>query len=268
MISIVIRNKNEAKALENVLTILTKIYSDDFDEIIVVDNNSTDNSRIIGEKFNCKIVEINHFTYGKAINLGIETAKNNYILLLSAHAIPVGNSFFINAMKEFNKNDTIAGLRFINSFENYKRALNNNFVIKEGLNYGLMAACAMVNKKVWLSNKFDEMLLFSEDKEWSARVIDQGYEIRDVNETFFYFLKRDEKSALNRWENETIADHYMKNKPFPSVSKIIISFLYKLVIHHPSDFFKKIRYETKLLKRKFEVKKTLEKLKNNSQPLF
>ena len=263
MISIVIRNKNEAKALENTLTILTKVYAADFDEIVVVDNNSTDDSRIIAEKFNCKIVEIDKFTYGKAINLGIETAKNNYILLLSAHAIPVGKSFFANAMKEFKINDSIAGLRFINSIENYKRALNNNFIVEEGLNYGLMAACAMVNKKVWVNNKFDEMLLFSEDKEWSARVIGQGYEIRDVNETFFYFLKRNEKSELNRWKNETIADHQLKNKLFPTVSKMIISFLYKIIVLHPSDFFKKIGYETKLLKRKFEVKRTLKKIKNN-----
>ena len=262
MISIVIRNKNEAKALENVLTILTRVYADDFDEIVVVDNNSTDNSRTIAEKFNCKIVELVEFTYGKAINLGIETAKNNYILLLSAHAIPVGKSFFANAMKEFKINDTIAGLRFINSYDNYKRALNNNFVVKEGLNYGLMAACAMVNKKVWVNNKFDENLIASEDKEWSARVIDQGYEIRDVNETFFYFLKRDEKSALKRWKIETIADHQLKNKPFPIVSKIIISFLYKIIVLHPRVFFKKFGYEIRLLKKKFEVKKILKELKN------
>jgi len=263
MISIVIRNKNEAKALENVLTILTRVYADDFDEIIVVDNNSTDNSKIIAEKFNCKIVELVEFTYGKAINLGIENAKNNYILLLSAHAVPVGNSFFINAMKEFNKSDTIAGLRFINSIENYKRALNNNFVVKEGLNFGLMAACAMVNKKVWVENKFDEVLFFSEDKEWSARIIGQGYEIRDVNETFFYFLKRNEKSELNRWKNETISNHQLTEIPFSSVFKIIISFLYKILILHPKYFLKKIGYETKLLKTKFEVKRNLDKFKKN-----
>ncbi|SPE78539.1 hypothetical protein FLACOL_02555 [Flavobacterium columnare] len=34
MISIVIRNKNEAKLLERTLKILTKFYHDDIDEII------------------------------------------------------------------------------------------------------------------------------------------------------------------------------------------------------------------------------------------
>jgi glycosyltransferase involved in cell wall biosynthesis len=77
MISIVIRNKNEAAL--NVLTILTKVYAADFDEIIVVDNNSTDDSRIIAGKF--KIINIESFTYVKTINLGVETAKNNYVLL-------------------------------------------------------------------------------------------------------------------------------------------------------------------------------------------
>jgi hypothetical protein len=41
----------------------------------------------------------------------------------------------------------------------------------------LMAACAMVNKKVWHNNKFNEVLLFSEDKEWSARVIKRGMKL-------------------------------------------------------------------------------------------
>ena len=69
MFSIVIRNKNEAFYLNRVLHILTTIYSHDFDEIIIVDNNSTDDSLAVAKKYNCKVVNISNFTYGKAINL-------------------------------------------------------------------------------------------------------------------------------------------------------------------------------------------------------
>ena len=93
MISIVIRNKNEGVALESTLNILRKLYIEDIDEIIVVDNNSTDKSIEIAKKFKCKIIMIENFTYGKAINLGIENTKNDLVLLLSSHAIPIGNSF-------------------------------------------------------------------------------------------------------------------------------------------------------------------------------
>jgi len=107
MISIVIRNKNEAKALENTLPILIKQYSDYFDEIILVDNNSIDNSIEIAKKYNCKVIVINDFTYGKALNLGIEKASNEHILLLSAHVLPIGASFFKSALNELCVNECL-----------------------------------------------------------------------------------------------------------------------------------------------------------------
>jgi rhamnosyltransferase len=101
-ISIVIRNKNEAVALENTLSILTKVYSNDFKEIIVVDNLSSDESIEIANKYNCKIITIDDFTYGRAINFGINASISNYVLLLSSHAIPVGTAFFENTLIALN----------------------------------------------------------------------------------------------------------------------------------------------------------------------
>lgn len=79
MISIVIRNNNEAVALENILSILTKVYSDDYEEIIIVDNYSSDNSILIAQKYGCKIIKITDFSYGRATNLGIENSISNYV---------------------------------------------------------------------------------------------------------------------------------------------------------------------------------------------
>lgn len=136
MISIVIRNKNEAKALENILSIITKVYWNNYAEIIVVDNFSSDNSVEIAEKYNCKVTYIKDFSYGKATNLGIETAKSNYVLLLSSHAIPIGKSFLKNTVQALDSNDKIAGVRYINSIENYNRALKNNFIVNEPIKNG------------------------------------------------------------------------------------------------------------------------------------
>ena len=77
MISVVIRNKNEEQSLEDILNFLCKVYIDDIDEIIIVYNNSTDQSIVVAKIFKCKIVTIENFTYGKAINLGIENAKKS-----------------------------------------------------------------------------------------------------------------------------------------------------------------------------------------------
>lgn len=262
MISVVIRNKNESRALNDTLRVLRSLYDKDL-EIIIVDNESTDESRVIAENYNCKIVSIKEFTYGKAINLGIQNAKNDFVLLLSAHAIPVGKSFFENSIKVFKENPNTAGLRYINSHQNYMRAVENDFKVSNALSYGLMAACAMINKNVWREFKFDEDLVFSEDKEWSNRVINNGYEIRDIAESFFYFLKRDKLKSLKRWENETIAEYQLFNKQYPGYFKIIMRFFYKVFILNLKNNIENIVYETKLLKIKLSLKKIIENKKKN-----
>ena len=225
MISIVIRNKNEAKLLERTLKVLTKFYKNDFDEIILVDNNSTDNSIEIANQYNCKIVYIDKFTYGKAINIGVESAKNEVILLLSSHAIPIGNSFFKNSMQFILEKKDWAGIRFINSAKNFERVLESDFEVKKPLDFGLMAACCLVSKKVWEQNKFDESLPFSEDKEWSHRITEKGFKIYDFNETFFYDINRNEASQINRIKNETLAHYQLhKSKNFPSKIRLVFSF--------------------------------------------
>lgn len=260
-VSIVIRNKNEAAYLETTLRILTNIYSKDIQEIIIIDNESTDNSKEIAENYNCKIYNIIDFTYGRAINMGIEKAVSNYVLLLSSHAVPVGNSFFQNTLSLVTVNSSIAGVRYINSISNYKRALENNFRIKEPLRYGLMAGCCLINKAVWEEIKFNEELTFSEDKEWSSRVMEAGFEIADLNESFFYFINRSKSSLINRYRNETLEEYRLHRKSFPSSLHITGSFVKAAFFKNLLSFLDKIGFEYQLLKAKLYIRKKL----NNSR---
>ncbi|WP_281633871.1 glycosyltransferase family 2 protein [Flavobacterium luteolum] len=255
MISIVIRNKNEGRALENTLSILTRLYSNDFEEIIIVDNNSTDNSIEVAKKYNCKIVTIDNFSYGRAINFGIEKAACKYILLLSSHSIPIGNNFFKNTLLALGKSDNIAGVRYINSIENYNRAIQNNFKIQNPINCGLLASCCIINKETWKENKFDETLLAVEDKEWSVRVMEKGYDIIDLNETFFYFINRDTNASLKKYRIETIASSRLTNKKAPSLARIFGSFLKKIIFFNTINYFKTIGYAVKVLRTNLEIRK-------------
>jgi len=259
MISIVIRNKNEGKALESTLSILTKLYSEDFEEIILVDNNSTDNSIEIAKKYNCKIINIDNFSYGRAINLGIEASVSKYVLLLSSHSIPIGKNFFKNTLEELYKNDNIAGVRYINSIENYNRAIENNFKIKNALKEGLLAACCIINKEVWKDNKFDEDLIAIEDKEWNDRVMKKGFEVLDLNETFIYFISRDQKASLKKYKIETIASQRMANQRPLKLTRIFGSFFYRIMVRNTQKYFKSVGYEFEVLKTNLEIREKLKK---------
>ncbi|WP_452220373.1 glycosyltransferase family 2 protein [Lacinutrix salivirga] len=257
MFSIVIRNKNEAEYLEKVLNTLRTIYKEDIDEIILVDNNSTDQSLEVAKRYNCKIVTITNFSYGRAINMGIEAAKNNYVLLLSSHSVPVGTYFFKSTLAFLNSKPNVAGLRYINSYQNYERALQNNFLVKEPLKFGLMAACAVVVKSVWEQHKFNEELGFSEDKEWSQRVTNAGFNIFNMNETFFYFIKRNKAGLVNRFKSETLAYHQLFNVKSPSKLKIIGSFFKKALITNTKTYFGQLITDFKKAKAKLEIHKKL-----------
>ena len=252
-VSVVIRNKNEAGALQNVLNILVSLYFEFIAEIIVIDNQSTDNSRTIAKEYNCRIDCMDDFTYGKAINRGIELAQSKYILLLSSHAAPVGKSFFSSSFTALEDSQNVAGIRYVNSFENYNRALKNNFEVKEPLYNGLMAACCLVNREVWDEYKFNEDLVALEDKEWSLRVMEKGYKILDLNETYFYFINRDLNSSRNRFKNETIAECQLHHKSFSTPTKSLISFFKKILWTNNLDYLKVIFQDIAMFKTKMEI---------------
>ena len=258
-VSVVIRNRNEAFYLKKSLEILNAVYKDDIFEIIVVDNESTDDSLGIAKKQGCRIVKITDFTYGKAINLGINEAQSNFVLLLSAHAVPIGNSFFKNSTSEMERNPDVAGIRYVNSISNYERALKNDFKVEDPLRFGLMAGCCLINKKIWETIKFDESLSFSEDKEWSLRAINAGYDILDFNEGFFYFINRDKNSLVSRFRNETLAEYRLHKKEFPSKFKIFLSFLIDAFFQNGINSLKEIKFQWSKFKAKIEISEKLKK---------
>lgn len=256
-ISVVIRNRNEAPALEKVLYILNKIYASDLEEIIIVDNNSTDNSLEVAGRFGCKIVNISKFSYGRASNIGIEASSAEYVLLLSSHAIPVGESFFQNSLRALKKDEKIAGVRYVNSFANYERAIKNDLLIENPLEYGLMAACCIINKNVWNKVKFNEDLLAIEDKEWSKRVMDDGYKILDLNETYFYFAHKNLEENLNRYKIESITSFQLHNKKFPTPINSFLSLIKKIFVTNVFQYFRNCRRALLGFKTNLEIYQSL-----------
>ena len=88
MVSVIIRNRNESEHIG--FAIQSCLDNFEKPEIIVVDNNSTDDSlqvvNLFKDRTNIKVVTINDYTPGKSINLGVKHATNERILVLSAHA--------------------------------------------------------------------------------------------------------------------------------------------------------------------------------------
>ena len=71
-VSVVIRNKNQEKALSFLLNNLTNRFQKFIAEIIVLDNLSTDESKEVTLKFGAKFISIEQFGYGSSYNIVLE----------------------------------------------------------------------------------------------------------------------------------------------------------------------------------------------------
>lgn len=173
-ISIIIRCKNEEQAIEPTLK---KIYAQKTDipfEVIIVDSGSTDRTMDIAKVYTDRLFQIppETFSFGYALNYGIERAKGTIIVNISAHCLPIDNFWLkelvtpiLNAQAHstFGRQVAIKGL---NAFEEV--ALNKHFPEQnkiEGRQPFSNANCAFL-KVLWAERKFDEELSSWEDYLW------------------------------------------------------------------------------------------------------
>ena len=239
-ISVVIRNKNQEKALEFLLRNLVERYAEDIDEIIVLDNLSVDNSKKVSEKYNAKFITIEKFSYGGSANVAAESAKNDIVVMFSAHAYPVSPDFFKLIKEKFiGREHELAGVRCLHNQNDYK-AYINRLSSKEDYNRaGLIFCGSAFNKKVWIKHPFKSDIITFEDKEWTKRVIENGYLVEFVPAVFCYEIQRTKDQIFFRFKNETIGSYQLHhiNFYFFNVSKGLLYSLYKLTTGYFLDVF-------------------------------
>ena len=99
MISIIIPTYNEEKYLPLLLRTIKKQSFKDY-EIIVADNNSTDKTRDVAKKFNCKVTSGGLPAKGR--NQGAKVAKGDILLFLDAD-VYLPSEFLRRSILEFNR---------------------------------------------------------------------------------------------------------------------------------------------------------------------
>jgi glycosyltransferase involved in cell wall biosynthesis len=87
VISVVVRTLNEEAGLPVLLDGL-RVQRESRFEVVVVDSGSTDRTRQIAlgrRDVPVRLVDLSRFTYGRALNAGIEAARGRFVAFLSAH---------------------------------------------------------------------------------------------------------------------------------------------------------------------------------------
>ena len=180
--SIIIRTKNEEALVGEVLTVVYEQTVRDL-EVIVVDSGSTDRTLEIARMFPLKIIEIRpeEFTYGRALNIGCAAAQGEFLVFVSAHAVPLAADWLARLLSHFNYANVAGG----GGGESIKKTDQpEELVVRQDLGmflrncrFGLSNANAAIRAEVWRLYPFNELLPYTEDKEWAWRVLTDGYAV-------------------------------------------------------------------------------------------
>lgn len=209
MISVLIRNKNQSVALSFLLKNLTERYLDDIGEIIVVDNLSTDSSKQVSEQFGARFVTIKNFSFGGSANVCAREARFPIVVIFSAHSYPVSHDFFRLIQVKFDNNPNLAGLRCLHSTNDYKNFINKIPATVDANKSGLIFSGSAFSRAIWEQHPFREDVATFEDKEWTTRVLKEGYTIDFVESIFCYEIKRTRKQLFFRFKNDVIGNYQL-----------------------------------------------------------
>lgn len=205
-VSVLIRNKNQKESLQFLLKNLNNRYKEDIDEIIVIDNESVDGSIELAEEMGAKVVTIVNFGYGSSANLAATSASHEIVVMFSAHSFPVSQDFFQIIKTKFEGNDNLAGVRAVHRSGDYKLLINGVKSKDEPNLAGLMFCGSAFSRKVWEKHPFQDDIVTFEDKEWTKRVLKEGYEVEMVPAVFCYDLNRSQESNYKRFKAEVFGN--------------------------------------------------------------
>ena len=194
-ISVVIRTKNEERWIgHSIQSILDNIKKP---EIIIIDNNSSDNTIHIVNHFiqdpllnkekknskytDIKIHKISSYTPGKALNLGVKLSKRKYIFVISAHCElkKINLTQHFKDLEKFvgifgNQNPIWNGMkitkRYLWSHFDDKNKKINMFSKSEN-RYFFHNAASIFKRKTLIKYPFNEILAGKEDRYWVNKLI-------------------------------------------------------------------------------------------------
>jgi len=182
-VSIIIRTKNEERWISSCLESVFNQQFDDF-EVILVDNRSDDATVAKAEKYPVKLVSIDNFRPGLAINEGIRASTGEILVCLSGHCIPVNNDWLKNLVAPLcdEKVAGVYGRQQPMSFttDRDKRDLLTTFGLDPKVQKRdtfFHNANSAFRRDIWERFQFDESTPHIEDRLWAREVFTADMEI-------------------------------------------------------------------------------------------
>jgi rhamnosyltransferase len=212
--SIIIRAYNESRHLPRLLEGIAQQTIKDV-EVILVDSGSIDSTVRIAEKYGVKVVHIPSadFTFGRSLNLGIQSATSEFVVIASAHVYPVYPDWLESLLRPF-EDEKIAlayGKQRAPELAKFsEQQIFHQWFPETNKPNQTTAFCnnanAAIRKSLWEKNPYDESLTGLEDVAWAKWTKEQGYKIAYVAEAEIIHVHNETpREVYNRYRREAMA---------------------------------------------------------------
>lgn len=221
MISVIIPIFNAEKYLQNCLESILKQNYSDF-EIILIDDESSDNSLIIAQKFadkddRIRIIKQKHAGQAVARNLGIESARGDLIVFIDADDY-IDSDFFDTIASRIADNDVLQ--------IGYKRIDNQGIIIKKDYKksfYIFTTPWSRIYKRDFIEKnhlRFPEGMIY-EDVIFTIDMWLVQPKYRIIDYCGYYYRKNPNSTTAKKHSTKLLFDT-IKSKTAPNIKLKII----------------------------------------------
>lgn len=155
-------------------------------EVIIVDSGSTDKTLEIAQTFPiARIVNIDSYTPGTALNAGIEASRHEHIAFISAHCVPVRTDWLHTLLAAFEMDSHVAGVYGKQLPMAFSDPIDRNDLIMafgeeariQRKDWFFHNANSCIKRSVWNEFSFDPHASNIEDRIWAKQVTEAGFSI-------------------------------------------------------------------------------------------
>lgn len=212
--SIVIRAFNEGKHLPRLLEGIRHQTVKEV-EIILVDSGSTDDTVALASSFGARIVHIppQEFTFGRSLNLGMQAATHELVVIASAHVYPVYPDWLERLLEPFE--DAQVALAYGKQRGMHTTKFSEHQILAQWFPEQSQArqnhpfcnnANACIRRSLWQAQPYDETLTGLEDLAWAKWALGQGHALAYVAEAEIIHIHDERpRGVFRRYEREAMA---------------------------------------------------------------
>ncbi len=186
LVSIILRCKDEELWIGRFMQSLKAQHGPYDVEVVLVDNRSSDCTvaRALSLYDRIKVVEIDRYIPGAALNSGLKEAQGEYVVCISAHCVPANENWLAELIAPLSNPEIAAvygrQIPLLTSDPKDKRDLWLTFGLDDKIQSRdpfLHNANAAYRRKDLIVHPFSEAMTNIEDRNWASHELQQGRKI-------------------------------------------------------------------------------------------